>query len=154
MKAYFKDLQDLIKTITIALSVCAIRMSINYVSYGRLKMEITRSSDEYRTIAELVYESVYMLENEDTGSMTRFNDDMISDGRWGRFPCNVTARDNVEEVFGYVYNDYHHYAVPDVGCSRSDAAEAIDEDMPDYLPDLCQAFGYYVEDLEEVEDGE
>ena len=43
-------------------------------------MEITRSSDEYRTIAELVYESVYMLENEDVGSMTRFNDDMISDG--------------------------------------------------------------------------
>lgn len=115
-------------------------------------MEIIRSSDEYRTIAELVYESVCMLENEDIGSMTRFNDDEISEGKWGRFPCNVTARDHVEEVFGYVYNDFHHYGVPDVGSSRSDAAEAIDEDMPDYLPDLCQAFNYYVEDLEEVAD--
>jgi hypothetical protein len=115
-------------------------------------MDITRSSDEYRTIAELVYESVCMLENEDIGSMTRFNDDEISDGKWGRFPCSVTARDCVEEVFGYVYNDFHHYGVPDVGSSRSGAAEAIDEDMPDYLPDLCQTFGYYVEDLEEVAD--
>ncbi len=117
-------------------------------------MDITRSSYEYRTIAELVYESVYMLESEDIGSMTYFNRDEIAGGKWGRFPCQDTAQECVEEVFGYVYNDFHHYSVPDTGSSRSEAAEAIDQDLPDYLSDICQGLGYDVKDLEEVADGE
>ena len=115
-------------------------------------MKITRSSDEYRTIAELVYEGLYMLGAEDICGITRFNCDEIADGKWGRFPCNVTAQDCVEDVFSQVYSDYHHSGYPDVGSSRSDAAEAIDEDMPDYLTDLCGSLGFVVEDLEEVED--
>ena len=117
-------------------------------------MKITRSSDEYRTIAQLVYEGLYVLGVEDIYGITRFNCDEIVDGKWGQFPCNATAQECVEDVFSQVYSDYHHSGYPDVGSDRSSAHEAIDEDMPDYLTDLCGALGFVVEDPKEVEDGE
>ena len=56
-------------------------------------MKITRSSDEYRTIAQLVYEGLYVLGVEDIYGITRFNCDEIADGKWGQFSCNATALD-------------------------------------------------------------
>tara|TARA_R100000734_G_scaffold9770_1_gene7419 strand:- start:424 stop:798 length:375 start_codon:yes stop_codon:yes gene_type:complete len=122
-------------------------------------MQIARGSKEHQAIAQVLMESLYLLDNEDTSGIRCFNREEFLKGTWGRFACIDTAMEVVDEVFEQVYNDHTYYSVPDyMDCywasdsdPRWNALVALEEVDSEYLDDLCSHLGYYLEEKEEVE---
>tara|TARA_R100000231_G_scaffold51835_1_gene43696 strand:- start:367 stop:744 length:378 start_codon:yes stop_codon:yes gene_type:complete len=123
-------------------------------------MEIARGSREHQAIAQVLMESLYLLDSHDTSGIRCFNKEEFLKGTWGRFACIDTAMEVVDELFEEVYNDHTYYgSVPDYQeCyqaskrdPRGNALSAVVEVDNEYLDDLCTHLGYYLEEEEEVE---
>ncbi len=122
-------------------------------------MEIARGSKEHQAIAQVLMESLYLLDSEDTSGIRCFNREEMLAGTWGRWACIDTAMEVVDELFEQVYNDNTYYSVPDYqDCYRAsereprvNALKAVVEIDNDYLDELCSHLGYYLEEKEEVE---
>ena len=122
-------------------------------------MEIARGSREHQAIAQVLMESLSLLDSEDTSGIRCFNRDEFLKGNWGRFACIETAMEVVDEVFEQVYNDHTYYSVPNyMDCywasdsdPRRNALVALEKVDNEYLDDICGHLGYYLEEEEEVE---
>ena len=122
-------------------------------------MEITRGSREHQAIAQVLMESLHLLDSEDTSGIRCFNREEFLRGVWGRFACIDTAMEVVDELFEQVYNDHNYYSVPNyMTCydaserdPRRNALVALEKVDNEYLEELCNHLGYYLEEKEEVE---
>ena len=122
-------------------------------------MEIARGSREHKAIAQVVMESLHLLDSEDISGIRCFNTDELSKGTWGRFACIDTAMEVVDELFEQVWNDHKYYSVPHyMNCydaserdPRRNALVALEKVDNEYLEELCNYLGYYLEEKEEVE---
>jgi hypothetical protein len=121
-------------------------------------MQINRGSKEHQAIAQVLMETLYLLDSEDTSGMRCFNVDEFKAGTWGRFACLDTATEVVDELFEQVYNDHTYYSVPDYqDCYRAskqdprdNALSAVVEVDNEYLDELCNHLDYYLEEKEEA----
>ena len=108
-------------------------------------MEIARGSREHQAIAQVLMESLHLLDTEDTSGIRCFNREEFLKGTWGRFACIDTAMEVVDEVFEQVYYDHTYYSVPDyMDCywasdndPRWNALVALEKVDNEYLDDLC-----------------
>tara|TARA_S200002703_G_scaffold158870_2_gene170453 strand:+ start:633 stop:1022 length:390 start_codon:yes stop_codon:yes gene_type:complete len=129
-------------------------------------MKIVRGGYEHQAIAQVLMESLYLLDAEDSSGIRCFNVDEMKIGTWGRFACLDTATEVLDELFDCVYNDKQYYSVPDyMECYEAakhieGSSEAIDPRRNalaavvavdnEYLDDLCVHIGYELVDKEEV----
>ena len=121
-------------------------------------MKIVRGGYEHQAIAQVLMESLYLLDAEDSSGIRCFNVDEMKIGTWGRFACLDTATEVLDELFDCVYNDQQYYSVPDYqDCYRAskqnprgNALLAVTEVDNEYLDDLCVHIGYELVDKEEV----
>tara|TARA_B100001094_G_scaffold204435_1_gene198354 strand:- start:5050 stop:5415 length:366 start_codon:yes stop_codon:yes gene_type:complete len=121
-------------------------------------MQINRGSREHQAIAQVLMESLYLLDSEDTSGIRCFNREEMLNGTWGRFACLDTATEVVDELFEQVYNDHNYYSVPDyMDCyvasdrdPRRNALVAVVEVDNEYLDELCNHLDYYLEEKEEA----